>query len=158
MDAGTWQPLPMDFDSDTGTWSQIFGPETGFEPGLGASDFRVVYRRGGSYIIEASLVGADSDLVLARSEPVATDVAEISVEATANAAGKVGSPVESTMTHTNIGTAALSSGEQGVGDEEVDRQITLNDENMRASIITHWGGGNPARADRTRAGGSGRHC
>ena len=135
----TWKSLPMTFAG--GEWSGWFGPASGFPLVDGAvSSFRASFQRGGRYGTTASLVGMGSGVTLATSALVTTDVAHLVLGGLANEAGRVGEPVESAMTLTNAGTAALSSGLPSPGNP-IAAQPTPNDENVRGRFFIAWDGG-----------------
>ena len=148
---GTWQPLPLSFSG--GQWTGAFGPASGFPLVDGAtSQFRATFHKGGRYTTTASLVGAGSGLVLATSASLATDVAEIGLTGIANEAGHVGQAVETAMTLSNTGTAALSSGLPA--GNPIPAQPAPNDENVRGRFVITWNGGALAPADTSGPGGN----
>lgn len=152
----SWQPLPLSFDTGTGTWAGVFGTATGFALTDGTqSQFRATFQRGGRYITTASLVGVSSGLTLATSQPVATDVADIDLVGSGNAAGVVGVAVDTGYALVNSGTAALSGGGTG---NPIPAQPAPNDENVRGRFFIEWDGGALTPADPNGVGGNGSNC
>lgn len=152
----SWQPLPLSFDAGTGTWTGVFGASTGFPLIDGVqSQFRATFQRGGRYMTTANLVGASSGLTLATSQSLATDVADIDLVGSGNAAGVVGVAVDTGYSLVNMGTAALSGGGTG---NPIPAQQAPNDENVRGRFFIEWDGGALTPADPNGVGGNGSNC
>src|SRR5690606_28404681 len=99
--------------------------------------WRASSTRGGRYSLSAMTVGEGSGVVYATAT-YGVDVADIRLSGIANAAGLVGEPIESSMTLSNVGAAALCSVTiPGV----VDAQTAPNNENVRGRFTIRWDGG-----------------
>ncbi len=119
-------------------------------PGSLPTTWRASSTRGGRYSVAAQVVGEASGVVYA-SATHTVDVADIRLSGIANLAGRVGEPVESSMTMSNVGTAALSSITiPGV----VTAQPAPNNENVRGRFTIHWDGGALTPADTSGPGGN----
>lgn len=116
--------------------------------------WRASSTRGGRYSLSAMIVGEGSGVVYATAT-YGVDVADIRLSGIANAAGLVGEPIGSSMTLSNVGTAALSSVTiPGM----VDAQPAPNNENVRGRFTIRWDGGALTPADPSAPGGNGSNC